>query len=235
MNSSKAIIHQWQISPFCSKVRKLLAYKGIDYEKRNYNGLLALKAAKLTPAGKLPVVELDGQTLCNSSQIAEYLEKHYPQPALYPIPADQKAQVLLWENWADESLFWYEVYFRFKYPRAWDQTVKLLCEGRPRYESWIMKFEAKRIYNNKLDAQGLGRYDKKTVEAKFFQLLTGIDSLVNQRQWLVGDAVSIADFAVAAQLEEVIRTADFGERVGEYLAIAPWLARVKGSLKLSAD
>ena len=235
MQADKAVIHQWQISPFCSKVRKILAFKGIPYKKKNYNGLLALKAARLTLAGKLPVLELDGKTLSNSSHIGEYLEQRNPSPTLYPKEANLRFQALLWEDWADESLFWYEVYFRFRYPHAWEQTVGLLCEGRPFYEKWIMKFEARRIYNKKLDAQGLGRYDKKTVEAKFFRLISGIDSLVNQNEWLVGKRISIADIAVAAQIEEVKRTADFTEKLQQYLALNAWLERVSGALQFAPD
>lgn len=233
MKRKDAVIHQWQVSPFCSKVRKILAFKGIPYEKKDYNGLLALKAAKLTPAGKLPVLELDETMLSNSSQIAEYLELRNPTPALYPKDANLRFQTLLWEDWADESLFWYEVYFRFCYTRAWGKSVALLCEGRPKYESWIMKFEARRIYNKKLNAQGLGRYDKKTVEEKFFRLVSGIDSRVNQNKWLVGEHLSIADLAVAAQIEEVQRTADFIDRLDRYLGLQEWLGRISNSMQFS--
>ncbi|MGH8462358.1 MAG: glutathione S-transferase N-terminal domain-containing protein, partial [Stenotrophobium sp.] len=35
------VLHQWEMSPFCNKVRRCLKYKGVDYTVLNYNGLLA--------------------------------------------------------------------------------------------------------------------------------------------------------------------------------------------------
>jgi arsenate reductase-like glutaredoxin family protein len=34
----EVILHQWEISPSCGKVRKLLRHKGIAFSVRNYNG-----------------------------------------------------------------------------------------------------------------------------------------------------------------------------------------------------
>ncbi len=49
----EVLLHQWEMSPFCNKVRRILEYKGIAYRVENYNGLLARKAARLSAAGTL--------------------------------------------------------------------------------------------------------------------------------------------------------------------------------------
>lgn len=110
---SKIVLHQWEISPFCRKVRKILQYKQLNYITQNYNGLLALKVSRVSNAGKLPVLEHAGEWIQDSSDIAEFLEQRYPHPALFPSDPLQQAQALLWEDWADEALYWYDIYFRF--------------------------------------------------------------------------------------------------------------------------
>ena len=70
----KVILHQWDMSPFCNKVRRCLKYKGVDYSIINYNGLAATQAAKLSSVGKLPVLDWDTrpQTVDTSLQIIGY-------------------------------------------------------------------------------------------------------------------------------------------------------------------
>src|SRR5271168_5090004 len=83
----KIVLHQWEISPFCGKVRKMLKRKGLAYETVEYDGLSALRAAKLSGVGKLPVLDCDGSRIQDSSDIAAFLELRYPEPALYPASA----------------------------------------------------------------------------------------------------------------------------------------------------
>ncbi|MGH8506164.1 MAG: glutathione S-transferase family protein, partial [Stenotrophobium sp.] len=82
MNS--IVLHQWEMSPFCNKVRRCLRYKGLAYSVVNYNGLLALNVAKLSRVGKLPVVDFEGHRVQDSAAIARYLDEKYPERLLYP-------------------------------------------------------------------------------------------------------------------------------------------------------
>ncbi|HEY9727474.1 MAG TPA: glutathione S-transferase family protein [Chroococcales cyanobacterium] len=223
---SRIVLHQWEISPFCRKVRKILQYKQLDYTTHNYNGLLALKVSRLSKAGKLPVLEYGGEWIQDSSDIAEFLDQRHPQPALFPSDLQQQAQALLWEDWADESLYWYEVYFRFMDRRALQLTIPILCANRPPFEKWIIGRLAPIIYQQQLRAQGLGRLSRDRVEAKFFQHLDRIEAVLSQQPWLASHELTIADIAVAAQLEEILRTSDLKNRILAYPKLANWLTRM---------
>src|SRR5579864_3077924 len=96
------ILHQWERSPFCRKVRKVLRHKRIDFSVVNYNGLLGRRAAKLSPAGLLPVLDFNGERVQDSSDIVAFLELHVPQCPVVPPKPDQRALALLLEDWADE-------------------------------------------------------------------------------------------------------------------------------------
>jgi maleylacetoacetate isomerase len=71
--------------------------KGIEY---GYEAVHLLKNEQLSeaftamnPSQEVPVLQIDGHTLCQSGAIIEYLEETRPQPALLPKSAAEKAHV----------------------------------------------------------------------------------------------------------------------------------------------
>lgn len=220
------ILHQWEISPFCGKVRRLLRHKGLAFEVLEYNGLKVLGAGKLSPAGKLPVLEYDGQLVQDSSRIAVFLEEKHPQPPLIPRSGRDAHLAHVFEDWADESLYWYEVYFRFMWKEAADKAFSVIQQGRPAYEKPLIVASAIPLMRQKLRAQGLGKYDAETVTAQFLSHLAHLEGLLSEDAWLVGKHCTVADIAVAAQLAEVKRTSHLAPRFADYPRLQEWLARV---------
>ncbi len=100
-------LHQYPISPFCDKVRRVLNAKQLDYRCENISLLATLlgRVKRLSPVGKLPVLSIDGRSIADSTTIVEELEQLYPRINVMPDdPADQ-ALVHFFEDWADESLY----------------------------------------------------------------------------------------------------------------------------------
>lgn len=220
------ILHQWNISPFCGKVRRILRFKGLPFEVVDYNGIRARQARRLTAPGKLPVLEDGGEMIADSTAIAAHLERRHPEPSLWPNTEADRHLAHFFEDWADESLYWFEVYFRFSDPESAERAVEFLCQGRPAWEKRVLRIAASRMYKRKLDAQGLGRYPRAEVERRFFAHLDHLEGRLAKRHHLAGPTASIADLAVASQIAEVRRTSTLGERVTEGRpALAGWLER----------
>ena len=81
----KARLFQFHTSPFCSKVRKILDYKGIDYEVIEVDYLE--RKELLTASGQIMVPALtleSGETIIDSDRIAMRLEEVYPEPTVFP-------------------------------------------------------------------------------------------------------------------------------------------------------
>ena len=83
--------------PYCARVRIVLVEKGlpadlvpIDLEQRP-SWLYELNP----PAARVPVLEDDGWVLPESAVINEYLEERFPDPALLPADAGERAAVRL--------------------------------------------------------------------------------------------------------------------------------------------
>src|SRR5438552_6341739 len=67
----------------------------------------------------------------------------------------------MFEYWSDESLYYYELFFRVQYPAARSKAVALLCGGRPGWESFIFAPIFVRSTRNKLKEHGiLGSADR---------------------------------------------------------------------------
>jgi len=219
------VLHQWEMSPFCNKTRRCLRYKGLPYTTVDYNGLLARKAASLTPVGKLPVLDYDGERIQDSSHIAHFLDSRHPHKPLYPKDRATLAKARIWEDWSGQSLYFYEIYFRMLDPVSLERGLDLICAGRPRWERAVLKMVFKRRYPAKLKQQGLARLPRAEVEQQFFGLLGDLDALLAGRRWLAGEALSIADLSVVCQLDELVRTSDLAPRVLALPHLKAWYER----------
>ena len=78
------------LSNYYNKVKLVLLEKGVPFVEEPVSvGSKDEAVLSATPLGKVPFIRVDGQTLCESQVIADYLEARYPQPAL--VPADPLA------------------------------------------------------------------------------------------------------------------------------------------------
>ena len=78
------------LSNYYNKVKLVLLEKGVDFSEEVVATRSAADAVlNASPLGKIPFIRVDGQTLCESQVIVDYLEARYPQPAL--LPADPLA------------------------------------------------------------------------------------------------------------------------------------------------
>ena len=78
------------LSNYYNKVKMVLLEKGVPFtEERVRTGSADEAVLQASPLGKVPFIRVDGQTLCESQVIADYLEARYPTPPL--VPADPLA------------------------------------------------------------------------------------------------------------------------------------------------
>ncbi|MDP3937026.1 MAG: glutathione S-transferase family protein [Deltaproteobacteria bacterium] len=92
-------------SPFARKVRLVLAYKGLPFERID---ALALDRhddlVRANPRAEVPALDDDGFIVVNSSHIVAYLEDRTPSPPVLPGDPKQRAAARSWERMADSLL-----------------------------------------------------------------------------------------------------------------------------------
>ena len=90
------------VSPFVRKVRTFLAEKGIAYEHDPVNPFSPPAGwREVSPLGKIPALRDGDRTLADSSVICAYLERRFPNPALYPSDHFEYARALWFEEFMD--------------------------------------------------------------------------------------------------------------------------------------
>jgi glutathione S-transferase len=103
----KPTLWQIDISHYAEKVRWALEYKGVDHVRRSPlpGGHIPI-AMFLTRGAQptLPILQIDGRTIGDSTAIIAALESIHPEPPLYPIDAEERARAIELEDWFDENL-----------------------------------------------------------------------------------------------------------------------------------
>jgi len=103
----KPTLWQLDISHYSEKVRWTLEYKGVDHVRRSpLPGTHIPIALALTRGAQptVPVLQLDGRAVGDSTEIISALEARYPDPPLYPIDPEERARAVELEDWFDENL-----------------------------------------------------------------------------------------------------------------------------------
>jgi glutathione S-transferase len=219
-------LHQYEISPFCDKVRRILNWKGLEYRIREVPVSRAMSVRKINPIGKLPCLEHDGHFVADSTDIACYLEEHFPEPPILPSEPAQRGLCQMLDDWADESLYFYEMRLRFTFPHNARRWVPELVHSDP---GW-MKVLAPRVIPGMMRRltrqQGVGRKSDAQVLADIERQVSAVGDCLGGRSWLVGDALCLADLSVFAQLF-CIRGAEEGARIIQaHPAVVDWMERV---------
>ncbi|HBZ69495.1 MAG TPA: glutathione S-transferase family protein [Deltaproteobacteria bacterium] len=92
------------VSPFVRKVRVALAEKGLEYRHEQVNPYAPPAGwRELSPLGKIPAFRDGDRALADSSVICAYLERRFPQPALYPSDPYDYARALWFEEYMDSG------------------------------------------------------------------------------------------------------------------------------------
>ena len=186
------------LSPFCRKVRLVLAEKRLEVElvEEKYWEQSA-DFLRRNPAGKVPVLRNDSQWMAESTAICEYLDEVYPEPKLIPTDPDARYEVRRLVAWFDDK-FHQEVTSKLVYERI---NKKVTGQGFP--DSRNVKEGAKRI-----------KYH-----------LDYIAWLLDNRRWLAGNEMSLADFAAAAHLSSLdyISDVDWNRSA----VVKDWYAKIK--------
>lgn len=191
-------LFHFSLSPFCRKVRLTLAEKRIEVElveERYWEQ--GAEFLRRNPAGKVPVLRLGDRMLSESQAICEYLEETVPEPQLVPRDPLKRYEVRRLCAWFDDK-FHAEVTQNLLHERLIKRVTK---SGSPD-----------------------GKAIREGVAALRFHL-DYMGWLLEQRRWLSGDVMTLADFAAAAHLSclDYISEVDWDRQI----MVRDWYAKIK--------
>lgn len=193
------LLYHLPLSPYARKVRLVLAEKRLPFEMRVEKVWERREEyLQLNPANLVPtLIEENGLVIPDSNVICEYLEEAYPDTPLLGHTLAERVEVRRLLAWFDGK-FGEEV------------TLNLVGE----------KF-MKRLL-------GRGSADAGALRAGYTNLrhhMGYIGWLAENRKWLAGPSLSLADFAAAAHLSSLDYAGDVDWSISA--STRDWYARVK--------
>lgn len=224
------VLHQLEISPFCDKVRRVLRIKGCDYRIVNVPMARLGRLKRMSPVGKVPVLELDGRVIADSTEICLALEERFPERPLYPADPVQRALVAVLEDWADESLYFFEMTMRFTWTRDRARWVGEILK----YDAPVMRRLARPLVpyltRKQGTAQGIARMSEADILRNLGRHVAAIDRLLDANGgYLVGGAMTLADVAVLAQVECIAGSTPGLVILREKPGVMDWIQRIEAA------
>src|SRR5262245_21728384 len=163
------------VSPFVRKTRAFLAEKNVPYAIEQINPAAPPDGwRQISPLGKIPALEHDGKIVNDSSVICLYLEKLFPEPALYPKDPYEFARAASLEAYVDGGVV----------PCAGAQVFRAMA--------LLPAFTQKAPDAAAIEAA------TKVVTENIFPLLGYLEAQLGGAEYFVGNRLSIADLTVAS-------------------------------------
>lgn len=198
------------IGPNPRVVKMFLAEKGVDIPRVEID----LRAGEnrqppyqaKNPAGQTPALELDdGVVLAEILPICEYIEELHPTPALIGSTPEERAITRMWARRIDLNI----------------------CE--PMANGFRFS-EGLGMFKDRVRCMPQAADDLKTLAQ---ERLTWLDGLIEGREFIVGDRLTLADILLFSVL-------DFGRIVGQPLnpankTIAAWFERMEARPSAAAS
>lgn len=189
----------------CSKrVRITLAEKGVDWESEHI--VLAKREnlnpayLKLNPNGVVPTLVHDGRVLIESNFIIEYLDEVFPDPPLRPADPFERARMRVWMDRFEHVLHrhintvsWIKQGRYKRFDGMSDEELQAVLDSQAT--------EEKRAILKKRLEDGVSEADLAFAEARVAEVLDQMELQLENRPWLCGDALSLADISVAPFIE----------------------------------
>jgi glutathione S-transferase len=208
------VLWQYSFSNYNEKARWALDYKGIRHRRRSIfpgspRGLWMSRGD-----GTLPVLDLDGRRIIDSTAIIAALEERQPEPALYPSDPEERRRALELEDFFDERTghdmrrvgFW-EARKNLGYATDFmttDQPRIKRAAGRV----WLrVTFPV--VWRYMTARYGFNEEEVVRSRKTLIDALDRIESERAGRDYLVGDSFTVADLTAAALLYPLVWPAQF--------------------------
>lgn len=181
-------------APFTEKVARALRLKRLPFELREPQSPEDYR--RWSPeTGLLPVIEIDGERVHDSTAILLRLDELYPEPSLLSAEPRTRAAQRNLEHWVDESFFYY--WLRWQRVLAEDpKPPEAATTERPGWRGWL----GRRRLRPSADPR---RLEGTRIAQDVRQRLADLDRMLADRPFFYASRISMADLAAYAMLRSL--------------------------------
>jgi glutathione S-transferase len=211
------VLWHLEISHYNEKARWALDYKGVEHVRRAVTpGLQELTARRLRAGRTVPVLEMDGRAIGDSTKIIEEIERRWPEPPLYPADPQERSRALDLEDYFDEQCGPHARRVLFNDNLTEPETFLAMFAGADRRR--IGPLETLTPLFCRL-VKWRFRIRPETVEESREKVCAAFDRLeadIGPSGYLVGDSFTVADLTAASILGLIVVPPEF-----QYIKLHP--------------
>jgi glutathione S-transferase len=204
------VLWHLEISHYNEKARWALDYKGVAHVRRAVRpGLQELAARRLRAGRTVPVLELDGRAIGDSTKIIEEIERRWPEPPLYPADPEERTRALDLEDYFDERCGHDARRVLFSDNLVEPETFVAMFLGPDRRRTGLRETLTPLVCRL---VKWRFRIRPDTVEESREKVRAAFDKLaadVGPSGYLVGDSFSVADLTAASILGLIVVPPEF--------------------------
>lgn len=98
-------LYQYEVCPFCHKVRAVLDFKGLSYDKKEVNPMNKKEINFSEDYKKVPIwVDKEGKQVNDSNAIMRHVDGLSPEKAVFATEESAQALENQWMDWSDTKL-----------------------------------------------------------------------------------------------------------------------------------
>ena len=229
MSQPRIIFYDWPYSPFCLKVRAILDYKRLAYEAVNPLGRIRM-IQRRGRVGKVPALDIDGEMIVDSTDIAHELDERFPDPPLLPPDQRERGLCHALEDWADESLYFIGLYYRWYEAEGRKPISVAFRAASPVIGQLVYRFYLRRVIGQ-VRGQGTLRKPPEHVARDLERHAEAVERLLTPGPYLLGDQPYLCDFALWGQLVYLNWTPVGGRALERRSAIGAYIERMGEGLE----
>lgn len=167
-------------SPFCVKLECWMRMAEVPYETK------IMADPRKAPLGKLPMIELDGKKIADSTCAIEALEKHFNKPLDKALNTAERGRALALMRMLEEHSYWALIYFRWLDDEGWPATRDTFFAG---LNPLLRNFAAnavRRKTRRDANGHGLGRHSRDQIMHRFNEDMNALAACLGEKPYFGG-------------------------------------------------
>jgi glutathione S-transferase len=224
------VLWQFTSSHFNEKARWALDYKRVRHTRRSLvPGFHVFTIKRMTGKTHVPVLQLDGKTISDSSRIIEELERAFPEPPLYPADADERRRALELEEYFDEELGPYIRRWLFHLMLPYPEFIRALFVSHASRTTQLAHRAMTPLVGRVMRRQmNISPATAEVARGKTIAAMDRLEKELRPSGYMAADRFTVADLTAAALLSPLVRPPEFPYRTS--IAIPKPLAELRESL-----
>jgi glutathione S-transferase len=188
-------------SPFCAKTEIFLNLAKIDYKIINFNA----NPGKFKNA-KLPVINLEGRYICDSSHIEIHLTKTHDIMLNSHLSRSDMAIGYAFSRLVEDNLYWSILHERWFIESNWNKLKAHYFSHMPAPIRWLVPSLIQRNVLKAARGHGMALHSNEEIHNFGFEAVKAISDFLAEKNFILGEKVTSFDATIYAFISSIIHS-----------------------------